>query len=128
MNLLLDTHLLLWAAYQPGRLSSTARRMMEEPRNTLVFSAASVWEVAIKASRRPAPFGSTPTVFRRGLVDAGYVELPVNAVHASAVADLADLHRDPFDRILIAQAHVEGFVLLTADHQMAQYGEPVYSV
>lgn len=125
MILLLDTHILLWAAYEPEKLGAEARSLCEAPGNTLVFSAASIWEVAIKAARRREDFTVDPRVLRRGLVESGYVELPVRADHAAEVADLPAIHRDPFDRVLVAQARIEGVTLLTSDATVGRYGPPV---
>lgn len=120
---LLDTHLLLWAAYTPDRLPAAARDEIEHA-TVLSFSAASIWEVAIKTALGRPDFDVDPRVLRRGLLDNGYTELPVTSAHASAVADLPNLHRDPFDRMLIAQSRVEGIVLLTNDRLVAGYGAP----
>ena len=128
MKLLLDTQILLWAAGQPKRLSSAARKLIENPRNDLLFSAASLWEVAIKSSLGRTDFRVEPRVLRRGLLDNGYTELPVTSEHAVSVTGLPDLHRDPFDRILLAQALCEGFTLLTADATIAKYPGPVRRV
>lgn len=128
MNLLLDTHILLWVAYSPSRLGRAARRMIEDERNELVFSAVSIWEVTIKAGRARAPFGAAPSVFRRGLIESGYIELDITSAHAVAVGDLPAIHGDPFDRMLVAQARVEGFTLLTADGRVAEYGAPALLV
>lgn len=125
MIFLLDTHLLLWAAYEPGRLPASARTIIEDESSVLHFSAASIWEVAIKAGLGRADFTADAGTLRRGLVEAGYTELPVNAAHAAAVSGLPSIHRDPFDRILVAQARLEGVTLLTADEAVAQYGPPV---
>ncbi|GLR49683.1 type II toxin-antitoxin system VapC family toxin [Shinella yambaruensis] len=125
MKLLIDTHLLLWAASSPERLSEAATALMADPENTLYFSVASLWEVVIKSSLDREDFQADAARLRRGLVDNGYVELPIIAGHAIAVADLPHLHRDPFDRILIAQAKHEGLLLLTADARVADYGGPV---
>ena len=124
MNILLDTHLLLWAAYDPERLSGAAVQLIEDRRNTLLFSAASIWEVSIKASLGREDFDADPWTLRRGLLDAGYEELPINGVHAAEVRDLPALHKDPFDRLLVAQARCEGVPLLTADSAVAEYGRP----
>lgn len=124
MNILLDTQLLLWAAYDPERLSGAAVQLIEDRRNTLLFSAASIWEVSIKASLGREDFDADPWTLRRGLLDAGYEELPINGVHAAAVRDLPALHKDPFDRLLVAQARCEGVPLLTADSAVAEYGRP----
>lgn len=127
MKLLLDTHLLLWAAAGVG-LSAKASSMIHDPTNTLVFSPASIWEVAIKNGLGREDFHADPHLLRRGLLDNGYEELPITSEHAAAVAGLPDLHRDPFDRILIAQALVEGLALLTSDSQIAAYPGPILSV
>lgn len=128
MNLLLDTQLLLWAAGQPERLSAAARRYLTDPRNTLYFSAASLWEIAIKLPLGRDDFRVEPRLLRRGLLDNGYVELPITSQHAVSIDTLPPLHKDPFDRLLLAQAQSEGFVLLTADAQLARYGGPVRKV
>ena len=128
MRLLLDTHLLLWAAGEPNRLSATARRLMRDSENTLVFSAASLWEIAIKRKLGRHDFRADPRLLRRGLLDNGYDELPIGSDHAIAVEDLPPLHKDPFDRILIAQAIVEGILLLTVDPLLAEYAGPVRRV
>ena len=125
MKLLLDTHLLLWAAGQPESLSDAARRLMEDPENTLVFSAASLWEVTIKDGLGRSDFRVDPRLLRRGLIDNANGELPIASEHALAAGSLPALHKDPFDRILVAQASVEGIVLLTADPVVAQYPGPV---
>lgn len=128
MKLLLDTHLLLWAAGQPDQLSGTARQLLEDPRNELLFSSASLWEVAIKRNLGREDFRADPRLLRRGLLDNGYSELPITSEHAVAVDGLPPIHKDPFDRILVAQAMVEGVALLTADPLVAQYPAPVRRV
>lgn len=128
MKLLLDTHLLLWAAGHPGHLSATARRLLEDPTNEPVFSAASLWEVAIKRSLGREDFQVDPRLLRRGLLDNGYTELPVSSEHAVAVDGLPAHHKNPFDRLLVAQAQVEGIILLTADPLVAQYPGPIQRV
>jgi PIN domain nuclease of toxin-antitoxin system len=125
---LLDTHLLLWAAYTPGRLPDPARQLLEDPTNTVLFSVVSVWEVGIKSGLGRADFTVDPRVLRRGLLDNGYRELDLTGRHAAAVVDLPALHRDPFDRMLVAQSRVEGVPLLTSDRLVAQYGPPVQLV
>lgn len=125
MKLLLDTQLLLWAAAQPERLSSRARKLIEHPDNELLFSAASLWEITIKNTLGRDDFRVEPRVLRRGLLDNGYIELPVTSEHAVNVDTLPPLHKDPFDRLLVAQALVEGITLLTADAQLARYRGPV---
>jgi PIN domain nuclease of toxin-antitoxin system len=125
MKFLLDTHLLLWAAGQPDSLSEAARLLIENPENALLFSAASLWEVAIKHALGRSDFRVDPRLLRRGLIDNGYQELAISSEHAVAIDSLPPLHRDPFDRILVAQATIEGIVLLTSDHVVAQYPGPV---
>ncbi len=125
MKLLLDTHLLLWAAGMPERLSAPARSLLEAPDNEIFFSAASLWEIAIKRSLGRDDFQLDVRLLRRGLLDNGYSELPVGSEHAVAVASLPAIHKDPFDRMLVAQAMVEGISLLTSDSVVAQYPGPV---
>lgn len=121
MKLLLDTHLLLWAAATPKRLSRAARAMLSDADNTLLFSAVSLWEVAIKRTLGRDDFLVDPRALRRGLVENGYVELAMTGEHALAVVSLPLIHRDPFDRMLVAQAGAEGVMLLTADPVVAEY-------
>jgi PIN domain nuclease of toxin-antitoxin system len=121
MKLLLDTHLLLWLAASPDRLSQVALGLIEDPDNEPLFSAASLWEIAIKYGLGRAGFTADPRLLRRALRDNGYGELPVTAAHTLAVLDLPRLHKDPFDRILVAQSIVEGIPLLTADPSVARY-------
>jgi len=125
MKVLLDTHLLLWAAGEPSRLPARTRALIRDSANELIFSAASLWEIAIKHRLGRADFRVDPRLLRRGLLDNSYGELPITSEHAIAVASLPPLHKDPFDRVLVAQAMVEGMTLLTSDSVVAQYGEPV---
>lgn len=128
MNLLLDTHLLLWAASEPKRLSTKARTLLLDPANHLVFSSASLWEISIKNDLDRADFSVDPRRLWRMLLVSGYRELPVTSEHTVALNDLPSLHKDPFDRILIAQARVEGLTLLTVDKTVAKYGDGVRKV
>lgn len=128
MKFLLDTHLLLWAAGQPEKLSSAARSMLDHPENELLFSAASLWEVALKRGLGREDFHVDPRLLRRGLLDNGYRELPITSEHAVTIDSLPPLHKDPFDRILVAQSMVEGITLLTADPLVARYPGPVRRV
>lgn len=128
MKLLLDTQLLLWVAGQPERLSAAARKQVNNPKNELLFSAASLWEIAIKNSLGREDFRVEPRLLRRGLLDNGYAELPVASQHAVSIDGLPPLHRDPFDRLLLAQALSEGITLLTSDAQLARYRGPVRKV
>jgi PIN domain nuclease of toxin-antitoxin system len=128
MKLLLDTHLLLWAAGKPQRLSKQARSLIDNPDNELLFSAASLWEVAIKRGLGRKDFQVDARLLRRGLLDNGYIELPIISDHVVATESLPSLHKDPFDRILVAQATVEGITLLTTDSLVSQYPGPVRAV
>ena len=128
MNLLLDTHLLLWAASEPQRLPSKARTLLLDPANHLLFSSASLWEISIKNGLERSDFNVDPRRLWRMLLINGYRELPITSEHTVAVNDLPHLHKDPFDRILIAQARVEGLTLLTADKAVAKYGDGVRKV
>ena len=121
MKFLLDTHLLLWAAGQPEKLSTAALALIEAPENQLFFSAASLWEIAIKTGLGREDFVVEPGLVRRGLLDNGYNEVPVSSAHAVALTGLPAIHKDPFDRILVAQAQVEGIVLVTSDDTVSRY-------
>jgi PIN domain nuclease of toxin-antitoxin system len=125
MKLLLDTHLLLWAAGEPRRLSKQARALIGNPDNELLFSAASLWEVAIKRGLGRKDFQVDARLLRRGLLDNGYSELPIISDHVVATESLPPIHKDPFDRILVAQATVEGVTLLTIDSLVSQYPGPI---
>jgi PIN domain nuclease of toxin-antitoxin system len=125
VKLLLDTHLLLWTAGQPARLPSEARALIETPENELFFSSASLWEVVIKRGLGRDDFKVDPRLLRRGLLDNGYSELPIGSEHVVAIDNLPAVHKDPFDRILVAQAQVEGITLLTADPTVARYPGPI---
>jgi PIN domain nuclease of toxin-antitoxin system len=125
VKLLLDTHLLLWSAGQPERLSKEARALIEAPENELFFSSASLWEVVIKRGLGREDFKVDARLLRRGLLDNGYSELPIGSEHVVAVENLPAIHKDPFDRVLVAQAQVEGITLLTADPTVAEYPGPI---
>ncbi len=128
MKFLLDTQILLWAAGQPERLSVAARKLLEDPRSELLFSAASLWEIAIKRSLGREDFRVEPRLLRRGLLDNGYTELPITSQHAVDIDSLPLLHKDPFDRLLLAQAVGEGITLVTSDAQLARFPGPVRRV
>ena len=128
MKLLLDTHLLLWAAGEPSRLSKEARSLISDPDNELLFSAASLWEVSIKCGLGRKDFKADPRILRRGLLDNGYGEIPIHSDHVVVLDTLPAIHRDPFDRILVAQAVAEGIELVTTDSQLVQYGGHVRRV
>lgn len=124
MKLLLDTHVLLWAAAGSG-LSPATLDLLNDEESELHFSAASIWEIAIKSSLGRPEFDLDPGVFRRELFEAGYEEIAINGSHAAAVSTLPDLHKDPFDRILVAQAIVEGVTLISADRALLAYPGPL---
>ena len=125
MKLLLDTHLLLWAAGQAGRLSTVALKLINDDGNQLLFSTASLWEVATKSNLGRDDCRIETRLLRRGLIDNGYTELAISSEHAVSIDLLQALHKDPFDRILVSQAMIEGITLLTTDPQVAQYPGPI---
>ena len=125
MKFLLDTHVLLWAAGRPEKLSRKTRALLNHPDNDPVFSAASLWEIVIKQGLGRDDFRVDARQLRRGLLDNGYSELAVTSAYALVVDDLPPLHRDPFDRMLLAQSRVEGITLLTADVLVLRYPGPV---
>jgi PIN domain nuclease of toxin-antitoxin system len=125
MNLLLDTHLILWAADDPDRFSDEARQLLLDTAHELYYSAASLWEITIKRTLGRSDFQVDPRRLWRMLPVSGYRELPITGEHAIAIETLPLLHKDPFDRLLLAQARVESLTLLTADQQLAGYGAPV---
>ncbi len=125
MRLLLDTHLLLWAVASSQRVSPEARSLIEDPRNDVFFSAASLWEIAIKSTLRRKDFRVDLPLMRSAMSDMGVIELPVRSEHAVRITELPPVHRDPFDRLLVAQSLVEPMVLLTNDAVLARYGPVV---
>ena len=128
MKLLLDTHLLLWAAGAPKRLPPAARKLINDPANELLYSAASLWEIAIKRALGRADFRVDPRALRRGLLENGYAELAISGAHVLAVDALPALHKDPFDRMLVAQSLAESVTLLTGDSQVARYSNTIRHV
>ncbi|MBN2034777.1 MAG: type II toxin-antitoxin system VapC family toxin [Deltaproteobacteria bacterium] len=128
MKLLLDTHIVLWAAGQPEKFSESARTLLTAPQNILFFSAASIWEIVIKRGLGRDDFKVDPHRLRKMLVTHGYTELPVTAEHALKVETLPMLHKDPFDRLLLAQVRAEGMLLLTIDASILQYEESTLAV
>jgi PIN domain nuclease of toxin-antitoxin system len=125
MRLLLDTHILIWAVSDPNKLTPATHALLLEPANQLLFSAASIWEIAIKAALRRADFGVAPAEIAAAAVAAGLQVLPIGVDAALRVATLPAHHRDPFDRLLIAQAMCEPAILLTVDRFLPRYSEPV---
>lgn len=123
--LLLDTHLVLWAAFAPERLSTKAKRLLRSRETPLAFSVATLWEIAIKTSLGRKDFSVDTRMLQRALLDEGMTELPIRAEHVARVAALPWIHRDPFDRLLVAQAMEEGWTLLTADAALKRYGRLV---
>ena len=125
MRLLLDTNILLWALSEPKRLSAKAKAELEHRSNDILFSAASIWELAIKAGKHKGVLPlDAQEVFAIAL-ETGFQELAVTSAVARHVANLPPLHRDPFDRLLIAQAMAEPAVLLTSDAKLQPYSELV---
>jgi PIN domain nuclease of toxin-antitoxin system len=123
VKLLLDTHILLWAALD--ELGDDAEKYILDESNELFFSAASIWEVAIKASLGRDDFNVNPTALYQGLIISRYTEIPISSKHTFLVNTLKDIHKDPFDRILIAQAAQEGLSLITSDKVVADYSEAI---
>jgi len=119
MKILLDTHILLWAA--AGTLPAEAARYVEDRANTLLFSPASLWEIVIKRGLGRADFDVDPAALYSGLRGAGYEELAITARHTLYVSSLPPIHKDPFDRLLLAQAAYEGIPLVSADKTLLQY-------
>jgi PIN domain nuclease of toxin-antitoxin system len=125
VRLLLDTHVLLWATMNSPKLAAPARRLLNDPDNELLFSAVSIWEIAIKNRLGRPHFMVDPLVLRNGLLSSKYGELAITSVHGAATESLPLLHHDPFDRLLIAQATSEGLVLLTSDKDILRYPGPI---
>ena len=121
MKLLFDTHILLWAAVDSVKLPKKAKALLEDYQNELFFSAASIWEVAIKYSLAKAEFNVHPQLLRSGLLDNGYSELAITGKHSLGISDLPDIHKDPFDRLLVAQSLSEGISLVTSDETVMAY-------
>jgi PIN domain nuclease of toxin-antitoxin system len=128
VKLLFDTHLLLWAAEDSPRLPKAVARLIDDSKNELLFSVASVWEIAIKHGVGRGVVSIDPRRLRRNLLDNGYSELAITSEHAVAIDALPSYHKDPFDRLLIAQATVEGITLLTVDKIVARYPGPIQRV
>jgi PIN domain nuclease of toxin-antitoxin system len=125
MRLLLDTHLLLWSLAEPARLSDQLRQLIPDPGNEVLFSAASIWEVAIKTRLGRPDFAVRPERIATEAIARGFIELAVNWRAAAAIADLPLHHRDPFDRIIVAQAMTEPAYLYTVDRKLERYSHVV---
>ena len=121
MNFLLDTHILIWAAISPHKISSELASLLSDPSNHLHFSSASIWEISIKESLGKRDFQLSSNKLHEGLVENGYKEIKVYALHAMGVIKLPFFHRDPFDRILVATAIWENMPLLTNDSTLSPY-------
>lgn len=121
MRLLLDTQILLWALVEPEQLPPAAGDALEEPENTVFFSAVNIWEIAIKRALDRPDFRAEPELVRAAALGTGFRELPVTSLHALGVRRLPHLHRDPFDRLLVAQAQTEPLILMSDDPQVARY-------
>ena len=122
MSFLVDSHVLLWAAGVPDRLPADARTLIENPATKLIYRVASLWEVAIKNGLGRADFSVDPSLLRRGLLENGYTELDVTGAHVLVVHGLPPFHNDPFDRLLVAQALIEG---VTMDEAVRRYPGPI---
>ncbi|GAB4038178.1 MAG: type II toxin-antitoxin system VapC family toxin [Rubrivivax sp.] len=125
MTLLLDTHVLLWALMAPERLSAGLRAALVQPGHTILFSAASIWEISIKRSLQRPDFGFEPETVAQAALETEFDPLPVRHEHAARVRHLPPLHADPFDRLLLAQAQCEGAQLVTADRALMSYPAPM---
>jgi PIN domain nuclease of toxin-antitoxin system len=125
VRILLDTHILMWALIEPNRLPPIIRSKLEDPSHEVIFSVASIWEIAIKAGLGKSDFRVALDEIVETAHESGFVELPINVRAALRVQTLPHHHRDPFDRLLVAQAMCEPAVLYTADPQLAAYSELV---
>lgn len=128
MNLLLDTHVALWAITDSPKLPKKAREMIDSPRSSIWISAATIWEIAIKHSLRRGDMPVSSQDALRYFQESGYRFLPIEPEHAAAVEDLAAHHADPFDRVLVAQAIIEPMRLMTHDPIVARYSDTVIEV
>jgi PIN domain nuclease of toxin-antitoxin system len=128
MKILPDSHLLVWYFAQSEKLPNSARLLMAATENQLFFSSASIWELTIKFVAGRSDFTFPPSVLRKSLLDNGFTEVPITSKHGLGVANLPPIHKDPFDRILIAQAIAEDMVLMTSDETIAQYEGPIQLV
>lgn len=120
-RVLLDTHVLIWALDEYHLLPAAMRDIIEDPRNEIVFSAVSIWEIAIKARLGKTDFAARPEVIAASAIATGFTELPLRWQAAAAVADLPMHHRDPFDRAIVAQAIAEPIHLYTVDPKLRPY-------
>lgn len=128
MNLLLDTHVALWAITDSPKLPQKARDLIQSPKATIWVSAANVWEIAIKHALGRGDMPVSGKNAMRYFQESGYRFLPVEAEHAVAVEELPAHHQDPFDRILVAQALIEPMRLITHDDTVARYSDTIILV
>ena len=125
MRLLLDTHILIWALTDPAKLTPHLRDRLEDTENEVLFSAASILEISIKAALGRTDFGVSPNTLFEAAGSTGFKELTVTSAAALRVATLPHHHRDPFDRLLVAQAMTEPAILYTTDRLLEAYSELV---
>ena len=128
MKYLLDTHIILWAGFDVKRLSRKAKSILEDPENVLYFSPVSLWEISIKHEKHPEQMAITSERVREIAIKMGFIELPVRSRHGVNIANLPDIHNDPFDRMLITQARSDGLYLLSHDDKVIAYGASVVKV
>ncbi len=128
MRFLVDTQVLIWIAIGDPRLKPAPRALLNDPTHEVQFSVSSIWEIAIKRALKRPDFLFDPREIRRQFIAQGYEELPILGHHVVVVDSLPLLHKDPFDRMLIAQAMVEGITLLTADPTIARYPGPIKKI
>lgn len=128
MIYLVDTHVLIWLAVESPRLDQPTREILADPENHIFFSAISIFEIAVKETLSKRGFDVEASAIRRMMIENDFVELPVNGLHAAHVATLPMIHRDPFDRLLVSQAIIEGMILITADQHIARYPGPILRI
>ena len=122
MKLIIDTHIAIWTLSDDKRLSELARSYIENPNNIIYVSAVSVWKVAIKHQAKPETIHFDAEMFLNYCIKSGFLILPIKETHAMETEHLPWVHKDPFDRMLISQAKIEGMILLTSDEKIASYG------
>jgi len=123
MKLLLDTNILLWAA--ADKLPASVEKYILDESNELYYSSASIWEIVIKRGLNRPDFDVSPHLLNKSLVENGYLQIPISVEHTLLTGTLPMIHKDPFDRILVAQSIAEGISLLTTDERIAEYPAPV---
>lgn len=128
MRLLLDSHVLLWWIENSKKLPDKARTILSDVNNVAYFSACSIWEIAVKLSAGAYDLLVDPAQLSAALTDGGFMELPILSSHAAKVAELPGHHRDPFDRMLIAQSWVEQLALITHNKMLTRYSDTVVLV